>query len=74
MWHQPENDQFAQEIYLAGEFVSRGSYKNVASGRLLILREDSRLPGSLDGRVACYLRLSHSWGDFAESRSVRAAA
>jgi hypothetical protein len=63
MWSRPENDQFANEIYLAGEYVSAGTYKQIGSQREIKIQREDYLPASLDGRVACYVRLDHAWGD-----------
>ena len=62
MWQQPEHDQFAEEIFLAGERVESGAYKQVGTGRILRLSEAGHLPASLDGRVACYVRM-FTWAE-----------
>lgn len=61
MWTRPESDQFADELYLAGERVPRGTYKQLGSNRQLVLEQDDTLPATMDGRVACYVRMDHSW-------------
>jgi hypothetical protein len=63
MWKQPENDQFAEELFLAGERVPSGTYRQVGSGREVRLDSDDFLPASLDGRVACYLRVTRTWNE-----------
>ena len=62
MWKAPENDHFADEIHLAGELVPPGLYRQIATGRTVSLDHEDRLPGSLDGRVACYVVVRDSWG------------
>jgi hypothetical protein len=72
MWQQPENDQFVDELFLAGERVPSGIYRQIGSGREVLLeRDDDVLPASLDGRVACYMRVHSQWG---ETESARQAA
>jgi hypothetical protein len=61
MWNQPENDQFVDEIYLAGEKVPSGVYKQLGGGREIKLEKEDFLPASLDGRVACYMRIHNTW-------------
>jgi hypothetical protein len=50
------------ELYLAGERVAPGIYKQVGGTRQLSLDREDYLPASLDGRVACYERVEHTWG------------
>src|SRR5262245_60707291 len=64
MWTRPESDQFADELYLAGERVPRGTYKQLGSNRRFVMEQNGVLPASMDGRVACYVRLDHSWDPF----------
>ena len=61
MWEQPENDQFADELFLAGERVPSGTYRQVGGGREIRLDHEDTLPASLDGRVACYMRVHNAW-------------
>ena len=55
MWHRPENDQYVDEILLAGDRVSAGVYRRLGSSQIVRLETEDYLPASLDGRVACYL-------------------
>jgi hypothetical protein len=71
MWQQPENDQFADELFLAGERVSSGVYRQIGNGREVRLEQEDVLPASLDGRVACYMRVHGQWG---HSEAPRQAA
>ena len=61
MWTRPESDQFVDELYLAGERAPRGVYKQLGSERKIVLEHDDSLPASMDGRVACYVRMEHTW-------------
>ena len=61
MWNQPENDQFVDELYLAGERVPSGTYRQIGSSREIQMDKEDCLPASLDGRVACYTRLHSMW-------------
>lgn len=50
------------DLYLAGHDAPPGRYRRVdpPDGRTLVLEREERLPGSLDGRVALYVRLPES--------------
>lgn len=61
MWEQPDGYQFTEVLYLAGEVVPPGTYRQVGTKRKIELDRDDRLPGSLDGRVACYVRIENEW-------------
>ncbi len=61
MWNQPENDQFVDELFLAGERVPVGTYRQVGSSRQITVDKEDILPASLDGRVACYVRIDHGF-------------
>jgi hypothetical protein len=68
MWKQPENDQFVEELFLAGERVPSGVYRQMGSGCEVMLDQDDVLPASLDGRVACYMRIDRRWGELEAPR------
>lgn len=61
MWTQPENDQYIEELHLAGERVGPGRYKQLGSVREVLLMGEDNLPASLDGRVACYIQVRNTW-------------
>jgi len=44
-------------LYLAGERVAPGIYKQIDGSRELPFEQEDYLPASLDGRVACYIRI-----------------
>ena len=50
------------EIFLAGERVPPGAYREIAGPRMVVLDHEDYLPASLDGRVACYERMRYTWG------------
>jgi hypothetical protein len=64
MWTQPENDQYIEELHLAGEQVGPGRYRQIGSSREVLLQKEDRLPASLDGRVACYVQIRNTWSQF----------
>jgi hypothetical protein len=70
MWKQPENDQFVEELYLAGERVPSGLYKQIGTSREVNLMQEDFLPASLDGRVACYMRVQNQWSELTQSHAV----
>jgi hypothetical protein len=49
------------EVFLAGERVAPGVYRQIGSRREVCLDQEDVLPASLDGRVACYERVQHTW-------------
>ncbi len=61
MWQRPDEVQ-SQELFLAGEKVRPGLYREVGTGRELYLNVEDVLPASLDGRVACYMLVHNTWG------------
>ncbi len=59
-----ENYDGVQELYLAGEIVTPGIYRQVGSVREIRIEKEDVLPASLDGHVACYMKVS-LWGSIA---------
>jgi len=70
MWKQPENDQFADEVFLAGERVPSGVYRQIGGSREVRLDHEDFLPASLDGRVACYMRVHPTWQDILQHQAA----
>jgi hypothetical protein len=71
MWHSPEIDEEDDLLFLAGELVSPGNYRLVGgTGRQVTLETDGVLPATLDGRVACYMRVENTWGQIAREAQV----
>ena len=52
-----EFDEVGRELYDAGEWVTAGLYLNVDTQQEVMLPLPGILPASLDGHVACYVRL-----------------
>lgn len=71
MWHRSEGDLAVDELFLAGEKVRPGTYRQVGGGREIHLETEDTLPASLDGRVACYMRISNTWGQMTEHEARR---
>lgn len=61
-----DNDAFVGDLFLAGERVPPGLYRQIGSGRELCFDEESSLPASLDGRVACYVAVRHTWAQIGQ--------
>ncbi len=71
MWKSPEIDAEDEGLFLAGERVSPGSYRLVgSSGRQVVLDKDDVLPATLDGRVACYMKVDNTWEQIAGTAHV----
>ena len=64
-------DTTEDDLYLAGEKVLAGTYRQIGGGREIRLEKDDFLPASLDGRVACYMRVHSAWGQRAEQARSR---
>ena len=65
MRHRIEFDTADDELFLAGEKVEPGTYRQVGGGREIRLEKEDFLPASLDGRVACYMRVRYTWAQMA---------
>ena len=61
------------EVSLAGQSVPAGIYRNVETGREVVMENDGILPGACDGRVAVYTRRPATWGELASVRREFAA-
>lgn len=69
MMSHPEHESFGEDLFLAGERVLPGTYRQVGGMREVQLNHEDFLPASLDGRVACYMRISNTWGQLSELKS-----
>jgi hypothetical protein len=58
---QRETDHFERELYLAGERVPPGIYQEMGKKREVHLDCEDYLPASLDGQVACFVRVDPDW-------------
>jgi hypothetical protein len=63
MWSSIYDDAFADHLLLAGQRALPGLYKELGTGRIVQLESEEPLPATLNGRVACYVRMSARWGD-----------
>jgi hypothetical protein len=70
MWQRTEHDSSGEELFLAGEKVRPGIYRQVGGSREILLENEDILPASLDGRVACYMRVQ-PWEQMAQQRTPR---
>ncbi len=69
---KPYDEKLARgELYLAGQRVPAGVYKQIESNRIVILDMEDFLPASLDGRVACYECINASQERTSPSRHQR---
>lgn len=60
----PQYNQSKQnigELFLAGEHVPPGTYKQIGCGRELRFDEDGLLPTGSDGQVSCYVCIRSGW-------------
>ena len=56
MGQKLEYEAVGEEVYLAGEKVLPGRYKQMGGVREVLLEAEDILPASLDGQVAVYMR------------------
>jgi hypothetical protein len=59
------------ELILAGRRALPGCYREVNSGKTVLLETEDTLPASLDGRVACYTRIGNTWAQIAAQHGQR---
>ncbi len=50
------NAQDMAEVYIAGQRVPAGTYRQLGTVRAVVLDKEDILPASLNGRVAAYVR------------------
>jgi hypothetical protein len=55
----------SDEIYVAGQRVLPGRYRQIDCEREILLEDEDVLPASFDGRVAVYQRVNQTWGEIA---------
>jgi len=58
-------------LFLAGEYVPAGIYRNVRNGREVHLNEGGILPPSFDGSVAVYAVAPRTWAGLTQRHSNR---
>lgn len=71
MWDPVEREEF-QDLYMAGERVLPGLYRQVDGNREVWLEKEDILPASFDGRVACYRKVC-TWGLLQKQAAVPAS-
>lgn len=55
----PEEDtELNQKTYRAGQYAPPGRYRQIDSGREVLLEKEDILPASLDGHVTWYVRIT----------------
>lgn len=69
MLHRFEN-QDGEEIFVAGQRAMPGHYRMLETGRAVVLEHEDVLPASLDGRIACYVRVDNSWAQVADQKAA----
>ena len=48
------------DVFMAGHQAHAGVYRQLESGRVVQIEADDYLPASLDGQVACYVRVANN--------------
>jgi hypothetical protein len=63
-----------EELLLAGARAAAGEYRELGTGRTIKLEREDTLPATLDGRVACYIRIANTWQHIATRTQTRGEA
>jgi hypothetical protein len=58
-----ETDVAAYQVYLAGQKVPPGTYRQIEGDREIRLDQEDVLPASCDGHVSAYRRRPETWGE-----------
>jgi len=69
---QQRERELDDELFLAGERVMPGTYRQVGGARQVLLEQEDFLPASLDGQVACYMRVHSTWEQLSSQAVVKA--
>jgi hypothetical protein len=59
----PEVSEADERLYLAGQTVGAGTYREIRSGREVVITTRGTLPATFDGRVAEYVRRTPVWAE-----------
>ena len=59
------------ELFVAGQIVPAGIYRDIERNREVHLPDEDALPASLDGRVACYVLVKSRWRPTAKKADDR---
>lgn len=62
MSYRSLSELIADELFLAGERVPSGLYREIETGYEIQLDEEDSLPASLDGHIAAYTCVRYTWG------------
>ncbi len=65
-------DATHEDLFLAGEKVHPGIYRQIGGDREVRLEREDILPASLDGRVACYMRVHPNWEQMKRQQAAQA--
>lgn len=71
MRHKFAHDATHDDLFLAGEKVCAGIYRQIGGEREVRLEREDILPASMDGRVACYTRVNPDWGQMSRHESAQ---
>lgn len=52
---------YTDEIYLAGERAPAGTYREVGTGREVMLEQSGLLPAAEDGHMTAYVCVQYAW-------------
>lgn len=72
MKHKFAHDATHEDLFLAGEKVCPGVYRQIGGDREVRFDREDILPASLDGRVACYMRVHPNWGQMRRQQAAQA--
>ena len=72
MRHKFAYDATNEDLFLAGETVRPGIYRQIGGEREVRLEREDVLPASLDGRVACYMCITPTWAQVERQQAAQA--
>lgn len=58
-----------EEVFVAGQWVLAGTYRQEDSTRIVVLEKPGPLPPSFDGRRAEYCRIERPWVTWSNGRT-----
>ena len=65
------DDLLEEELLLAGMRAAAGEYRELGTGRTVKLEREDILPATLNGRVACYVRVANTWQHYTTQASAK---
>jgi hypothetical protein len=63
-------DECVQTLYIAGERVPPGVYKQVDGNHQISLETEDILPASMDGHATLYVRVQNTWAQIQQGRKA----